>query len=466
MNVRLVGILEANALMVVFGLGLSPLLGFRPRALLVERLALAYAVGFTATGILAAELAAVRVPTDWWMLAALAAVTLLLARRRRGGATATPVAPARLDALTIVALIAVGAVLAKTATLLAVKPLLEFDGWAIWATRARALYEFGGATGAVFTDATYPALQHPLLLPGLEALDGRFMGAFDGTLIHLQLLGFAVALAGGAWALLRPVVAPPLLAATLLAIVLAPAFSDQLATNYADIPLAAFVALGVACLAAWLRTDERELLVGAALFLSAAALTKNEGEFFALAAYVAGACVCGRGRLRPLAVAAAVTVALDAPWRIWIAAHHVNVAEYSLGDLVDYGYLREHSDRVGPAAHELAGQILRTQAWSYLVPLALVGIVGALALGGHRAGVFAAAWLVLAYSGLLVVYWISTNPVTSNLYNSSNRTVDSLVVAGALLAPVLLAPASAAERAEERGAGEREQGGEAVRGAP
>jgi hypothetical protein len=73
--------------------------------------------------------------------------------------------------------------------------------------------------------------------------------------------------------------------------------------------------------------------------------------------------------------------------------------------------------------------------------------------------VFAAAWLVLAYSGLLVVYWISTNPVTSNLYNSSNRTVDSLVVAGALLTPVLLAPASAAERAEERGAHEREQGG-------
>jgi hypothetical protein len=161
-----------------------------------------------------------------------------------------------------------------------------------------------------------------------------------------------------------------------------------------------------------------------------------------------------------------VTVALDAPWRIWIAAHRVKIAEYSFGDLLDHDYLREHSDRVGPAAHELAVQILRTQAWSYLVPLALVGIVGALALGARRAGAFAAGWLVLAYSGLLVVYWISTNPVTSNLYNSSNRTVDSLVVAGALLAPVLLAPASAAERAEERGAGEREESGEAVRRTP
>src|SRR5215204_1955614 len=75
MNVRLVGILEANALMVALGLGLSPLLGFRPRALLAERLALAYAVGFTATGTLAAELATVRVPTHWWLLTALAAAT-------------------------------------------------------------------------------------------------------------------------------------------------------------------------------------------------------------------------------------------------------------------------------------------------------------------------------------------------------------------------------------------------------
>jgi hypothetical protein len=465
-TLRLLGLAEANAVMTALGFGLLPLLRFRPRPLLAERLALAYAVGLAATGVIAANLAVVHVPADWWTLAPLAAAVLVLARWRRPAATAAPVAPPRLDAVTLAALVALAAFLAKAAALLAVKPLLEFDGWAIWATRARALYELGAPMGPVFTDPVYPALQHPLLLPALEALDGHFMGTFDGTAIHLQLLGFALALTGGAWTLLRPLVAPPLLAVTLLAIVVAPAFFDQLATNYADVPLAVFVALGVACLGAWLRSNERELLVAAALFLGAAALTKNEGELFALAAYAAAAFVCGRSRLRALAVAAAATAAVDLPWRIWIAAHHVGIAEYSLTDLFDLGYLREHSDRVRPAAHELLAQILRTPAWSFLVPLALVGLAGALALGAPRAGAFAAAWLLLAYAGLLAIYWISTNPVTSNLYNSSNRTVDSIVVAAALLAPVLLAPGSAAERPEERSAREREQCGEPVRDAP
>ena len=62
--------------------------------------------------------------------------------------------------LAIVAAFAVPA-----ARLSAVKPLLESDGWQIWGTRARALYDFGHPAAPVFTDPVYPALQHPLLLP-------------------------------------------------------------------------------------------------------------------------------------------------------------------------------------------------------------------------------------------------------------------------------------------------------------
>jgi hypothetical protein len=42
-----------------------------------------------------------------------------------------------------------------------------------------------------------------LLLPSLEAVDSRFLGHFDGTLVHLQLAGLALAFVGGAWTLLR-----------------------------------------------------------------------------------------------------------------------------------------------------------------------------------------------------------------------------------------------------------------------
>jgi hypothetical protein len=62
-----------------------------------------------------------------------------------------------------------------------------------------------------------------------------------------------------------------------------------------------------------------------------------------------------------------------------------------------------------------------------------------LLLHRSRAAVFAAAWLGLSFGGLLLIYWISRTPLTSHLYNTSDRTIDSLVFAGALLVPVLVA---------------------------
>ena len=43
-----------------------------------------------------------------------------------------------------------------------------------------------------------------------------------------------------------------------------------------------------------------------------------------------------------------------------------------------------------------------------------------------------------SFGALVAIYWISTNPLTSHLENSSDRTIDSLVIAGGLLVPVLL----------------------------
>jgi hypothetical protein len=58
-------------------------------------------------------------------------------------------------------------------------------------------------------------------------------------------------------------------------------------------------------------------------------------------------------------------------------------------------------------------------------------------LGRRRQAAFAALWTALSFGGLVVVYWISRNPVTDHLYNSSYRTVASIVVGAAALAPLL-----------------------------
>ncbi len=453
MTERILALSGVQLLLFALGTGLLPLLRLAStRRELRARLPLGYPVGLAAGGILAADLAVVDVPVGGIALPLLAAASLWLGLRRLPRGTRRrrrPPRPAELAATALLGVIALFGVFAVR--VFAVWPLHETDGWAIWGLRARALYDFGHPFAPVFTDpaASYQALQHPLLLPALEAVDSRFMRTFDPTLVHLQCFCFGVAFVVGGWYLLRDATPKLLLAAVLLAAVTVPTFFNQLETNLADVPLALLVALGVASLATWLRTGAEGMLPAAALFLGAAALTKNEGEVFALCALVAAGIVAGRARLRRLAAAAGFVVAVDLPWRIWIWAHHVKIAEYSISNLVDPAYLWHHHERVAPSAGELWSQIWKVDSFSYLPPLVLLAIAGTFLARRYRTGVFASLWLLLSFGGLVAIYWISTNPLSSHLSNSSDRTIDSLVFAGALLVPVLLGSGSGAAPAAQ-----------------
>src|SRR5262249_44054777 len=123
------------------------------------------------------------------------------------------------------------------------------------------------------------------------------------------------------------------------------------------------------------------------------------------------------------------------------------IAEYSLANAFDPAYLRRADFRVGPAAHELAAQIAHVGNWSFVVAFGVVGLVGALAAGRFRPAAFGVVWLALSFLGLVVVYWISTNPLADHLDFSSDRTIDSLVLGAAMLVPVLLRPEPEPERA-------------------
>jgi hypothetical protein len=220
----------ANVLMLAVGAGLLPVLRLaRTGREVLVRLPLAYAIGLAATGIAAANLALIGVSVGRIALPILAVLALALGARRleRGTHARSNVSLTRLVPAAAVLLV-IAAYFVNAARLFAVKPLLENDGWALWGVRARALYEFGHPIAPVFTAGWYSGLQYPLFLPGLEAIDFRFMGAFDGTVVHLQLLGLAIAFVGGAWTLLRRHAAPLLLALCLLAIVTAPMFFGQL----------------------------------------------------------------------------------------------------------------------------------------------------------------------------------------------------------------------------------------------
>jgi hypothetical protein len=442
----------ANLLMLVVGIGLLPVLrlGSTPRSVVLQ-LPLAYAVGLAATGVVGANLALIDVPIGRVGLPLLAVAALALGSRRLERRRPPDRRPRALLQLVPAAavLVVVGAYLGNAARLLAVKPLVENDSWALWGLRTRALYDFGHPIAPIFTNAMYPSLQYPLFVPALEAIDCRFMGAYDGTVLHLQQLGLAIAFFGGLWSLLHRRVPPLLLACALLAIVTAPSFFSQLQSNEADIPVAMMVALGVAALAAWLRAPEPGLLPAAVLFLTAGALTKNEGEVFVLAAFVAAFAVARRAQFRPLGAAALVTVALVLPWHLWLLAHHVTATKFALSRLLHPHYLTSHWYRVVSAQHQLIAHIQLGSSWGRLTLTAAAGVGVALVFRNLRIAAFATSWLLLCFGGLLLVYWASPLSLQPDLSYSADRTIDTLVIGAVTLVSLLVsspqpAPASAA----------------------
>jgi hypothetical protein len=450
------GLLLANALFFAIGAGLLPLLRIAPdRAALLERLPLAYPVGVAATGIIAAQLALIDVPLGLVELVVLAAVILFFGLRRvRGASTSNRLLLAEplWGRLVGAGALAVALVLLAHAwTTYEIRPLLEWDGWAIWGTKSRALYEFGGATGPVFTSDVYLPLQHPLLLPSLDAIDFRAMGTYDPTLVHVQLALLAFGFLLGFVSLLRDRVPLALVGASALAVLSAEPVLKQLSTGLADVPLAFFVALGLVGAGRWLASGERWALVAGTLFLGAAALTKSEGLFFALAALLALAPFAW-SRRRELGVATGAVVAIVLPWRLFVSLRDLPLVEYRFRDAVSPGYLSDHADRVGPAVRGLGGELFSGE-WGLLVPLVIAAVAAAVLARHYALAGFAVLWTALAFGGLVLVYWISTIPIDLALVWSGNRTIVTVVVGAAALAPLLAGAAweRRATRAEAAG---------------
>ena len=441
MTGSLAGLLFANALYLVLGVALLPLLRIAgTREQLLSRLGLGYMLGVATAGVLSAHLALIRIPiglVELSVLALAAAVAAAFKIRRLPRPPSDTLSLRRIEvASRTVGLVtfALALVLLAHAThVYAVRPLVEWDGWAIWAMKARALYDFGGVAHGVFTTAPYGPLQHPLLLPALEANGFRAMGAFDGTLIHVQLAFLAFGFALSLWTLLRERVPPALAGATILAIVAADSTLRQLAANLADIPLAFFVALGVVTLTRTLIDGRRDLLPFAAVMLGAATLTKPEGLLFAVAALAPFVLIA---RTRASVVTAVAVALILLPWRVFVAVHGLKNPEYSFGDALDPSYLSDRSERVRPAVEGVWHQVW-SSGWGWLVPLALVGLAAALLARRWRVAGFAAAWALLSFAGIVLVFWISVVPVDLTLKWAAYRTVASLVIGAAALAPLL-----------------------------
>jgi hypothetical protein len=446
---RVAALLAANVLMLGAGLGVLPLLGVaRSWRELVARSGLAYLCGILLAAIVATNLALVHVSFGWIGLALLAALSLVVGGLRLRGTERPVFRRPTWTALAGAAVLA--ALLVEYWRAFMVAPLNRYDAWAIWALKGHALYAFGWADPAVFAGAAYrfANLDYPILLPSLEAIDFRAMGAFDTRVLHLQFLLLLVAALGALGALLRDRVPPLLLWLSLIAIALAPAVFDQLLTAYADVPLALVFAVGVAAAGRWVVTDERWSLALATLCFGGALLTKNEGSLFVLTVFVALLLVAAR-RWRALAVAAAVDAALLLPWKVYVRVHDIHDINYSLLDTFNFDHV---SDRmgVGPIAFRTLGnQMTDPQQWGLLLPLFALVVVAALVTGLRALPLFAIVWPLLSWLGLSWIYVVTHFEYSSYLDSTKERVVASIVLGTAALTPLLAAEAwHAATRAE------------------
>ena len=438
---RPAGLLGANALMLVSGIGVLPLLGVaRSWRALLHRAGLAYLCGIVVSTALAANLALIHVSFGWVGLSVLAATSIAYTVYRLRGSE--PPSWRRPSWLSLTAVAALAALMAEYARAFAIAPLDRYDAWAIWALKGHALYAFGWADPAVFAGSEYrfANLDYPLLLPSLEAIDFRAMGAFDTRLLHVQFLLLLVAALAALGAVLRDRVPPLLMWLALGAIALAPAVFDQLLTAYADLPLALVFAVGVAAAGRWLLTNERWSLSVAALCFAGALLTKNEGSLFVAAAFIGLAAAAYR-RWRALAVAAAVDVLVLLPWKVYVRVHDVHDINYSLGDTFDWNHV---SGRLGVsriAFRTLGDQMIDPRHWGLLAPIFVLLLLLAAMTGARQLSLFGAVWTLLSWLGLSWIYVISHFEYSSYLSSTKERVVASLVLGAAALAPLLAAEA-------------------------
>jgi hypothetical protein len=448
---RMASLLGANALMLVAGLGMLPLLGIaRSWRLLVFRCGLAYLCGILLVGIVSAQLALVHVSFGWSGLAVLAALSLGVCAWRLNG-TERP-GRRRPDWLNGVGFAALIALMIDYGRAFRVAPLNRYDAWAIWTLKGHALYALGWADPVVFAGVSYrfANLDYPLLLPSLEAVDFRAMGAFDTRLVHVQFLLFLVAAMLALFALLRDRVSALILWLSLFALALAPAVFDQLLTAYADLPLALVFGVGVGAAGRWVITNERWALALATFCFAGALLTKNEGSLFVLAVFL-GLLVAAHACWRALTVAAAVDVLLLLPWRIYVHDHNLRDINYSLGDSFDFEHLRGRLG-VGPIAFRtLAGQMLDPQHWGLLMPIFVVLLVAALLTGLRALPLFSLVRTILAWLGLSWIYVISHFEYSAYLDSTKERVIGCIVVGSAALVPLLAAESWAHLTARDRG---------------
>jgi hypothetical protein len=447
MILHLAGLAAANACFLAAGVGLGRPLGlWRTPADIPGRIALLYMVGLAACGVAATwALIAGLALAPWQVIAGCGVIAA-------GGMLAPAPRAALLPRVPRVsteswAVIAVAAAVATISALLLLdalyRPLAEWDAWAMWTMKARAIVLLGGLDPHMFAAPGYRLLHldYPLLLPGLEAIDFRFMGALDTQVVHVQPALLMVGLLFCLPPLLRDRVPAALVWPAVLLLAVAPRVISQAGSALADVPVAVLFALAAVWGWRWLGDRRPQTLALCALFAAAALSTKREGGPFVVALFVVVTVAAGRGRRLPATAAGIAALAVAVPWQLWLHANGVNTknGEIPYAKMLDAGYLAGRLGRIPHGAWALLSRSARPGEWLVIVPVAVVAAVLAARRDGRGTAAFVAAVAVLVLASVGWAYWIGRPSLHYYIASSASRVVTTPVLLVAALLPVLVA---------------------------
>lgn len=176
------------------------------------------------------------------------------------------------------------------------EPIAEQDAVAAWGFHAKVFFFERTACPPFLTSgAAGSAILHaPPLVPLAQAWGHLAMGAYDDRIVKLLFVAFYLAMLGVVSSALRTAWASASARTLLVPLATTPALivpfpAGSVASAYADVPVAAFIAGTSAALVRWQSSREIRWLVVAALLAAAAPWVKREGLAFAAIAV----CVVG-----------------------------------------------------------------------------------------------------------------------------------------------------------------------------
>jgi hypothetical protein len=335
--------------------------------------------------------------------------------------------PARLNPLEVVLLVVIAAQTGYVALMSMGRPLIVWDSWVNWATKARAIFYDGAIGPAVYSDPSRAVtnLDYPLLMPLLESWLFRWAGAPDDRLVGVAQMLFFLSLVALTFAAARGAGAGRSLALLAAAVVATMLLMSALAADgFAEAALSVYALASAAYLLTWLRGGPPGALAIAAVSGGLMAWTKREGIVL-LAVLCLAVLIVGTARRRAwvgVGMLALGGVVIAGPWYAVVALFGIPNAAFAP---VSMDAFMPNAGRVRLIGKYVRDVLLHARL-GWLWPLALGAGLAALAAGvGRRLDRWSVLvpLLAVAYGAAASLFYVFSayEPLEMHLLTSVER---------------------------------------------